>query len=232
MEVQGNLLTASLRDHAAATPSPSMMRGLERWIESFVACPWTAHIGSSPWETRVGAHPSALRSVKLTQASTHRNARGAPLYTTEERARRDASPWTYVQAVLAPLQFAICLASLLLIARYFATGEGYQLAVGSVLLKTAALYAIMVTGSIWERQVFGRWLFAPAFFWEDVVSMLVLTLQTTYVVALLEGWGSPAEQLAVAVAAYAAYAVNASQFLLKLRAARLDAPRRASALAA
>ncbi len=137
-----------------------------------------------------------------------------------------------MQAVLAPLQFAICLASLLLIARYFATGEGYQLAVGSVLLKTAALYAIMVTGSIWERQVFGRWLFAPAFFWEDVVSMLVLTLQTTYVVALLEGWGSPAEQLAVAVAAYAAYAVNASQFLLKLRAARLDAPRRASALAA
>ena len=138
-----------------------------------------------------------------------------------------------MQAVLAPVQFLICLASVTLIFRYLATGEGYGLAVGSVLLKTGALYAIMLTGAVWERQVFGRWLFAPAFFWEDVVSMLVLALQTTYVLALIEGWGSPAEQLTVAVAAYAAYAVNATQFLLKLRAARLEAPPRpAPALAA
>lgn len=232
MEAQGNSLAALVRGQAAPAVAPSMMRGLEHWLESFVACPWSAHVGSNPWQTRVIAPPSPMRSIKFTHSSNGARARGVPLYTAEERARRDASPWTYVQAVLAPLQFAICLASLFLIARYFATGEGYRLAVGSVLLKTAALYAIMVTGSIWERQVFGRWLFAPAFFWEDVVSMLVLLLQTTYVVALLEGWGSPAEQLAVAVAAYAAYAVNASQFLLKLRAARLDAPRRTSALAA
>ena len=93
---------------------------------------------------------------------------------------------------------------------------------GSILLKTVALYAIMITGSIWEKQVFGRWLFAPAFFWEDVVSMLVLGLQTTYVAVFLNGWGSPAQQMTIAIAAYAAYFVNASQFVMKLRAARLD----------
>jgi 3-vinyl bacteriochlorophyllide hydratase len=135
-----------------------------------------------------------------------------------------------VQAVLAPLQFAACAVSFILIVRYLLTGHGYALATGSILLKTFALYAIMITGSIWEKDVFGKWLFARAFFWEDVVSMLVLALQTTYVAALVFGWGTPAEQMTIAVAAYAAYAVNASQFLMKLRAARLGSvPRHAVA---
>ena len=109
------------------------------------------------------------------------------LYTPEERRRRDASPWTLVQGVLAPVQFAVFLVSLVLVLRFLATGDGEALATASVVVKTLALYAIMVTGSIWEREVFGRYLFAPAFFWEDVVSMLVLALHTAYLAALLTG---------------------------------------------
>jgi 3-vinyl bacteriochlorophyllide hydratase len=86
------------------------------------------------------------------------------------------------------------------------------------------LYAIMVTGAIWEKVVFGRYLFAPAFFWEDVVSMLVMALHTAYVVMWLMGWGTPAEQMWVALAAYATYVVNALQFLLKFQAAAETAP--------
>ena len=143
-----------------------------------------------------------------------------PLYTADERRRRDASPWTVVQGILAPLQFAIFLASLVLVTRYLLTGDGLGAAIASVVVKTVALYAIMVTGSIWEKAVFGRYLFAPAFYWEDMVSMLVLTLHTTYVVLLLTGRGSAAAQFGVALAAYATYVVNAAQFVLKLRAAR------------
>ena len=146
-----------------------------------------------------------------------------PLYTEDERCRRDASPWTLVQGVLAPLQFVVLLVSLVLVGRYLATGEGLWAATLSVLAKTAALYAIMVTGSIWEKAVFGRYLFAPAFYWEDMVSMLVLALHTAYVAMLLAHLGSPVAQFAVALAGYAAYAVNATQFVLKLRAARLQA---------
>jgi 3-vinyl bacteriochlorophyllide hydratase len=146
-----------------------------------------------------------------------------PLYTADERRRRDATPWTLVQGVLAPLQFAVLLVSLILVGRYLATGEGLWAATASVLAKTAALYAIMVTGSIWEKAVFGRYLFAPAFYWEDMVSMLVLALHSAYVAMLLLHLGSPAAQFGVALAGYAAYAVNATQFVLKLRAARLQA---------
>ena len=153
-----------------------------------------------------------------------RDRPASPLYTSAERQRRDASPWTLVQGVLAPVQFFVFLVSLVLVLRTLATGEGLFAANASVVAKTLTLYAIMVTGSIWEKDVFGRYLFAPAFFWEDVFSMLVLALHTAYLVALATGWLEPRALLLLALAAYATYVVNAGQFLLKLRAARLQAP--------
>lgn len=145
-----------------------------------------------------------------------------PLYTADQRRRRDASRWTLVQGLLAPLQFLVFLVSLGLILRYLSTGEGLAAANASIVLKTLVLYVIMVTGSVWEKVVFGRWLFADAFFWEDVVSMLVLALHTAYLVCLFtDALGQDALML-LALAAYASYVVNAAQFLLKLRAARLD----------
>jgi 3-vinyl bacteriochlorophyllide hydratase len=126
--------------------------------------------------------------------------------------------------VLAPLQFVVFLVSLGLVLRTLATGEGAEIANASVVAKTLLLYAIMVTGSIWEKVVFGRYLFAPAFFWEDVFSMLVLALHTAYLAALGLGWLGTPGLMVLALAAYAAYLINAGQFLLKLRAARLEAP--------
>lgn len=146
----------------------------------------------------------------------------APLYTQQERLRRDASVWTLIQGLLAPLQFLVFLISLGLVLRFLLTGQGEQAAALSVLVKTLTLYTIMVTGCIWEKVVFDRWLFAPAFYWEDVFSMGVLALHTAYVVAWYNGWLSTEQQMGLALAAYASYVINATQFILKLRAARLD----------
>ncbi len=154
--------------------------------------------------------------------SKSRGAQGKSLYTDEERRRRDASPWTMVQGVLAPLQFLVFLVSLGLVLHYLATGSGYEAATISIVVKTLLLYTIMITGSIWEHEVFGRYLFAPAFYWEDVFSMLVLALHTAYLIALFTGWLNPVGQMVLALAAYAAYVINAAQFLLKLRAARIE----------
>jgi len=152
-----------------------------------------------------------------------RRASGTLLYTVAERARRDATVWTLVQGVLAPIQFVIFAVSLGLVVRFLATGEGLAAATFSVILKTLALYTIMVTGAIWEKVVFGRYLFAPAFYWEDVFSMIVIALHTAYVAALLLDIGSDRSRLILALAAYATYVINAGQFILKLRAARLGA---------
>jgi 3-vinyl bacteriochlorophyllide hydratase len=149
-------------------------------------------------------------------------AAARPLYSAEERRRRDASPWTLVQGVLAPIQFVVFVVSCALVLRYLASGEGFAAATVSIVVKTLTLYAIMITGSIWEKAVFGRYLFARAFFWEDVFSMLVLALHTAYLVALILGLGDARAQMWLALAAYATYLINATQFLLKLRAARLQ----------
>ncbi|MCT4684845.1 MAG: 2-vinyl bacteriochlorophyllide hydratase [Roseicyclus sp.] len=144
------------------------------------------------------------------------------LYTAEERARRDATIWTTVQGVLAPVQFLVFLVSLALVIRFMVTGAGFEAATISIVIKTGVLLTIMVTGAIWEKVVFGQYLFAHAFFWEDVVSFAVIALHLTYVWALLSGWPH-ADQMWIALAAYAAYVINAAQFVWKLRMARLDA---------
>ena len=175
-------------------------------------------LDGSPWGATAGR---AARHLHERPGPVSRQ----PLYSPEERRRRDASPWTFVQGVLAPLQFLVFLVSLGLVLRYLATGEGFAEATISVVVKTFVLYTIMITGSVWEKVVFGRWLFAPAFFWEDVFSMLVLALHTAYLAAVFFGIGAAHGQMLLALAAYAAYVVNAAQFVWKLRLARLDEAR-------
>jgi 3-vinyl bacteriochlorophyllide hydratase len=181
--------------------------GLGGLIDALDASPWGATTGRA---ARHSAHPPARRQ---------------PLYTPEERVRRDTTKWTLVQGLLAPVQFLVFLVSLGLVLRYLATGEGFAAATISVVIKTLVLYTIMVTGCVWEKVVFGRYLFAPAFFWEDMFSMLVLALHTAYLAAVFTGFGEAHGQMLLALAAYAAYVVNAAQFVWKLRMARLDESR-------
>ena len=139
----------------------------------------------------------------------------SPLYSPAERIRRDATPWTMVQGVLAPIQFFVFIGSAILVMRYLLTGEGLTIATASVVLKTCLLYLIMVTGCIWEKEVFGVYLFAHSFYWEDVVSMLVLSLHTFYLVSFVFDLMSPRAQMWLALAAYSTYVINATQFVLK-----------------
>ena len=149
---------------------------------------------------------------------------GSRIYTPDDRTRRAATRWTLVQGLLAPAQFIVFLVSLGLVLRFLWTGEGYMAATVSIVVKTLFLYAIMIAGSIWEKVVFGRWLFAPAFFWEDVFSFVVIALHTLYLWGLITGAYGPDALIVIALAAYATYVINAGQFLWKLRLARMESP--------
>jgi 3-vinyl bacteriochlorophyllide hydratase len=151
------------------------------------------------------------------------------LYTPEQRQRRDASKWTLVQGFLAAFQFLVFLVSLGFVLRALLTGEGVFAAHVSVIFKTVVLYTIMVTGSLWEKDVFGQYLFAPAFFWEDAVSFVVIALHTAYIVSLWTGALDATGLLLLVLAAYAVYAVNAAQFLWKFKHARAENPARIEA---
>jgi 3-vinyl bacteriochlorophyllide hydratase len=163
----------------------------------------------------------AAEGQAVTATTAHRPSPGL-LYTDEQRRRRDATAWTLVQGILAPVQFLVCLVSAGLVVRFLLTGDGYTAATVSILIKTALLLTIMVTGAIWEKVVFGQYLFAPPFFWEDVVSGGVIALHLAYVGALMTGALAPRALMGLALVSYAAYAVNAAQFVWKLRQARLQ----------
>jgi len=213
METEGRDQRFASSGHLTAAPMGVWVeRTLQGWIDMVAPCPWTAHAGHAP-----------ARHAKIRPAPAKHQQR---VYTAEQRRRRDESPWTIVQGVLAPVQFLVFLISLGLVLRYLAVGEGFAIATASVIIKTGVLYAIMITGSVWEKVVFDRWLFAPAFFWEDVFSMVVLALHTLYLAMVLAGVGTAQQQMAIALAAYVTYVINAGQFLMKLRAARLEAPAR------
>ena len=169
--------------------------------------------------------PSATTSPNRADVGRAQRPPRPPLYTPEQRVRRDSSRWTLVQGLLAPVQFVVFAVSLVLVLRYLLTGQGLEAATVSVVVKTLTLYTIMITGCIWEKVVFGKYLFAAAFFWEDVFSMLVLALHTAYLWALFTGALDARDQMLLALAAYVTYLVNAGQFIWKLRMARLDMAR-------
>ena len=160
------------------------------------------------------------------EVGTEKRGSRPPLYTPEQRLKRDTSPWTLVQGILAPLQLLVFLVSVSLILSYLLTGQGLFVSEASVVVKTLALYTIMITGAAWEKAVFGRYLFAPAFFWEDVLSMAVLGLHTLYLGLLTFTRCAPILLMGVALAGYATYVINATQFILKLRAGHLESPAR------
>ena len=169
----------------------------------------------------IPTHASDAHAATDSARSPSPHAPRTGLYTPEERLRRDATRWTLVQGILAPVQFLVMAVSVALVIRYLRTGEGLFAANVSVVVKTFVLYTIMVTGAIWEKVVFGKYLFADAFFWEDFVSMFVIALHTVYLAGLAWHW-PPRTLMVLALVAYGTYAVNAIQFILKLRAARLQ----------
>lgn len=135
-------------------------------------------------------------------------------YTPEQRARRDASVWTKVQAVLAPIQFIAFIISFALVIRYLTTGNGLLIANISVLIKIALLWLITVTGMIWEKDVYGQWFLAPEFFWEDVGNAVAMIFHNLYFVAVWLGWSADAVMTLMLVA-YSTYLVNCAQFVVR-----------------
>ena len=136
------------------------------------------------------------------------------MYSPEQQARRDASVWTRVQAVLAPLQFLAFVLSLTLVVRYLATGQGYAIANASVLIKIALLWAITITGMLWEKQVLGHYFLARAFFWEDVGNAVAIIIHNLYFLARGLHWSDRAV-MSLMLLAYCTYLANCAQFVRK-----------------
>lgn len=136
------------------------------------------------------------------------------MYTPEQLAKRNASIWTKVQMILAPIQFITFLISFGLVIRYLTTGEGYTLANLSVLVKITLLWAITITGMIWEKEIFGHYFLAREFFWEDMGNLLAIITHNLYFLARALDWSHQAV-MTLMLAAYCTYLLNCAQFVAR-----------------
>ncbi|NTV25186.1 MAG: 2-vinyl bacteriochlorophyllide hydratase [Chlorobiaceae bacterium] len=140
-----------------------------------------------------------------------------PRYTPEQLEKRNASKWTTVQAILAPIQFLIFLAGLTVTWLYsqgmWVTDFGWI--TFFVTLKTFMLVLIFVTGGFFELEVFGHFAFAPEFFWEDFGSAIAMIVHISYFILF---WMGLNQQILIwtALLAYLSYLVNAAQFVIRL----------------
>jgi 3-vinyl bacteriochlorophyllide hydratase len=142
------------------------------------------------------------------------------IYTPEQMARRNTSVWTKVQAILAPIQFLAFLVSFGFVIRYLTTGEGYGITNISVLIKITLLWAITITGMIWEKEIFGHYFLAKEFFWEDVGNAVAIVSHNLYFLAVALHWSREAV-MTVMLVAYCTYLINCTQFIVKgIRAGR------------
>jgi 3-vinyl bacteriochlorophyllide hydratase len=142
------------------------------------------------------------------------------MYTPEQLARRNASPWTKVQIILAPLQFLAFIISFALVVWYLVTGSGYLAATISVWIKIGLIWAITITGMLWEKDVYDHYFMAREFFWEDLGNLIAILTHNAYFVVQWLGW-SQRDVMIVMLLAYITYLFNATQFVMKgIRSAR------------
>lgn len=136
------------------------------------------------------------------------------MYTADQLARRARSPWTKVQIYLAPIQFFAFLVSFALVIRYLMTGEGYMAATISVWIKITLIWALTITGMLWEYDMFDHYFMAKEFFWEDLGNLIAILTHNAYFVAKWMG-ADDRTVMWVMVFAYITYLFNAAQFLAR-----------------
>ena len=136
------------------------------------------------------------------------------MYTSDQLRRREASRWTRVQIILAPIQFLAFLISFVLVIRYLVTGEGYLIATLSVWIKIFLIWVLTITGMLWEYDMFDHYFMAKEFFWEDLGNLIAIITHNLYFVAI---WLGASERVVmwVMVFAYVTYLLNAGQFVAR-----------------
>jgi 3-vinyl bacteriochlorophyllide hydratase len=136
------------------------------------------------------------------------------MYTPDQLRRREASKWTKVQIILAPIQFLAFIISFSLVIRYLATGEGHMAATISIWIKIALIWALTITGMLWEHDMFDHYFLAKEFFWEDIGNLIAIITHNLYFVAQWMG-ASERTVMWVMVFAYITYLFNAAQFIVR-----------------
>lgn len=141
------------------------------------------------------------------------------MYTSEQQARRDASPLTSAMMAASMAQLIVILASYGCVAYFLSTGTGYAGALITFWLNIVLLWVNTVIGMLWEKHIYGHYFMCREFFWEDVGNLAALIAFHACLAALWFDW-TPQGNVFLMIIANTVYLINFGQFVFKLMQAR------------
>jgi 3-vinyl bacteriochlorophyllide hydratase len=141
-----------------------------------------------------------------------------PFESIQERRR--ASVWTRVHPIFAIGQLGVFLVSVALLVLYYFHMASFKSVFLSVLIKIVFMIGAVVTGSLWEHDVFGAWWFAHDFFVEDVMTLNVFLLHIGFLVTAFKWPSNMNAVIGMLLFAYGIYALNVAQYIVQHRSQR------------
>jgi 3-vinyl bacteriochlorophyllide hydratase len=139
-----------------------------------------------------------------------------PLTSIEEvRARRKASVWTLIHPIFALGQLLAFFVSVGLLVAYFFGRVSFGVVHIAVMTKIGLMVGAVITGALWEKDVFGSYWFAAEFLVEDVMTVNVFILQIAYVLMAYTHPENLGVILWVLGLAYFVYAGNVTQYIVR-----------------
>jgi 3-vinyl bacteriochlorophyllide hydratase len=131
------------------------------------------------------------------------------------RERREASIWTKIHPVFAIGQLGVFAVSAVLLIMYFFHLTTFSTVFLSVLIKIVFMIGAVITGSLWEKDVYGAWWFAYDYFIEDVMTLNVFLLHIAFLVTAYLWSSNMQAVISMLLVAYGVYFLNVIQYIVR-----------------
>jgi 3-vinyl bacteriochlorophyllide hydratase len=167
--------------------------------------------------------PAGKPGVGTTVFSVKRSSFFMPRYTPEQLAKRNASIWTDIQIILAPIQFLVFVTGVSVTVLYLNglfISNFYWVSV-AILFKTLFFALLFITGMFFEKEIFNKWVYSKEFLWEDIGSTVAAAFHLLYFVMAYLGYSDDV-LVWEAFLAYFTYIINALQYLVRIILEKLN----------
>ena len=92
----------------------------------------------------------------------------------------------------------------------------------AVMIKIGLMVGAVITGSLWEHDVYGHWWFAPDFLVEDVMTLIVFITQISYIIMFYTHPTQMNAILSLLGLAYLLYFANVAQYIHRTQRMKQD----------
>ncbi len=123
--------------------------------------------------------------------------------------------WTKIHPIFALGQLLAFFVSVGLLVAYFFGRVSFAVVHDAVMTKIGLMVGAVITGALWEKDVFGSYWFAAEFLVEDVMTVNVFILQIAYVLMAYTHPENLGVILWVLGLAYFVYVGNVAQYIVR-----------------